>query len=50
MITVTINDLDHTVDVPTGMSLLWVLRDVIGLTGTKFGCSIVKLAADRGCG
>jgi isoquinoline 1-oxidoreductase alpha subunit len=33
-----INDSRRQVDVPSDMPLLWVLRDVIGLTGTKFGC------------
>jgi isoquinoline 1-oxidoreductase alpha subunit len=45
MITITINDRGHTVDVPTEMPLLWVLRDVIGLTGTKFGCGIAQRGA-----
>jgi len=45
MITVTINDRDHAVDVPDDMPLLWVLRDVIGLTGTKFGCGIAQCGA-----
>lgn len=34
----TINGTRHQVDVPPDMPLLWVLRDVLGLTGTKFGC------------
>ncbi|HLE31605.1 MAG TPA: (2Fe-2S)-binding protein [Bacteroidota bacterium] len=34
----TINGKTQTVDVPPEMPLLWVLRDVIGLTGTKYGC------------
>lgn len=33
-----INNKKYAVDVPEGMPLLWVLRDIIGLTGTKFGC------------
>lgn len=33
-----VNGIRHTVDVPPDMPLLWVLRDVLGLTGTKFGC------------
>jgi aerobic-type carbon monoxide dehydrogenase small subunit (CoxS/CutS family) len=36
----TINGGKHQVDVPADMPLLWVLRDVIGLTGTKFGCGM----------
>ena len=34
----TINGTTTTLDVPDDMPLLWVLRDVAGLTGTKFGC------------
>ena len=39
-ITVTINGERRVVDVPPGMPILWVLRDVLGLTGTKFGCGM----------
>jgi isoquinoline 1-oxidoreductase subunit alpha len=35
-----INGQAHAVDVPTDMPLLWVLRDVLGMTGTKFGCGL----------
>lgn len=38
MITINVNGLDHQVDAPDNMPLLWALRDLIGLTGTKFGC------------
>jgi isoquinoline 1-oxidoreductase alpha subunit len=41
----TINGKTHRVDVPADMPLLWVLRDVIGLTGTKFGCGIAACGA-----
>jgi isoquinoline 1-oxidoreductase subunit alpha len=41
----TINGRKHRVDVPADMPLLWVLRDVIGLTGTKFGCGIAACGA-----
>ncbi len=41
----TINGTVHTVDVPDDMPLLWVLRDVLGLTGTKFGCGIAQCGA-----
>jgi isoquinoline 1-oxidoreductase alpha subunit len=41
----TINGKTHTVDVPEDMPLLWVLRDVIGLTGTKFGCGMAQCGA-----
>ena len=40
-----INGKSHTVDVPEDMPLLWVLRDVIGLTGTKFGCGMAACGA-----
>jgi isoquinoline 1-oxidoreductase alpha subunit len=40
MISLTINGRSHEVDVPGEMPLLWVIRDVIGLTGTKFGCGV----------
>jgi isoquinoline 1-oxidoreductase alpha subunit len=33
-----INGVDHTVDVDGDTPLLWVIRDVLGMTGTKFGC------------
>ena len=39
-ITLTINGQDRQVDVPDDMPLLWVLRDRLDLTGTKFGCGI----------
>ena len=35
----------HTVDVDGNMPLLWVLRDVLGLTGTKFGCGVAQCGA-----
>jgi isoquinoline 1-oxidoreductase subunit alpha len=41
----TVNGETHNVDVPADMPLLWVLRDVIGLTGTKFGCGIAACGA-----
>jgi isoquinoline 1-oxidoreductase alpha subunit len=45
MITLTINGEPRDVDVPGDMPLLWVLRDVLGLTGTKFGCGIAQCGA-----
>ena len=45
MITLHINGEEHQVEAPPGMPLLWVLRDVIGLTGTKFGCGIAQCGA-----
>ena len=41
----TVNGKTLTVDVPGDMPLLWVLRDVIGMTGTKFGCGIAACGA-----
>jgi len=40
-----INGKDHEVEVEADMPLLWVLRDEIGLTGTKFGCGIAQCGA-----
>jgi isoquinoline 1-oxidoreductase subunit alpha len=40
MINLLINGEAHQIDVPDDMPLLWVLRDVLGMTGTKFGCGI----------
>lgn len=40
-----INGEDHEIDVEGEMPLLWVLRDKIGLTGTKFGCGIAQCGA-----
>ncbi|HWX79105.1 MAG TPA: (2Fe-2S)-binding protein [Steroidobacteraceae bacterium] len=45
MIVLRVNGDEHSVDVPADMPLLWVLRDVIGLTGTKFGCGIAQCGA-----
>ena len=42
MISVTINGQKHDLDVPDEMPLLWVIRDVVGLTGTKFGCGVAQ--------
>ena len=44
-IDLTINGTDHRVDVPEETPLLWVLRDVLGLTGTKFGCGVASCGA-----
>jgi isoquinoline 1-oxidoreductase alpha subunit len=38
--TIKINGRDHTVDVDGDTPLLWVLRDVLGMSGTKFGCGV----------
>ncbi len=44
-ISLTVNGKPYEVDAPPEMPLLWVLRDLIGLTGTKFGCGIAKCGA-----
>jgi aerobic-type carbon monoxide dehydrogenase small subunit (CoxS/CutS family) len=41
-INLNVNGEQRTVDVPVDMPLLWVLRDVVGLMGTKFGCGIAQ--------
>ena len=40
-----VNGTEHEVDAPPDMPLLWVLRDLLGLTGTKFGCGIAQCGA-----
>src|ERR1700754_755091 len=45
MLTLTINGKAQDVDVPADMPLLWVLRDVLEMTGTKFGCGIAQCGA-----
>ncbi len=44
-ITLKVNGVDKTVDVDPETPLLWVLRDSLGLTGTKFGCGIAACGA-----
>ena len=39
-VTLSINGVDHTLDAPPDMPLLWALRDILNLTGTKYGCGI----------
>jgi isoquinoline 1-oxidoreductase subunit alpha len=39
------NGQEHELDVPDDMPLLWALRDVVGLTGTKFGCGVALCGA-----
>lgn len=45
MIDLSVNGAKVSVDAPTDMPLLWVLRDILGLTGTKFGCGIAQCGA-----
>src|ERR1700726_1717130 len=42
---IKVNGVDRTVDVGDDTPLLWVLRDVLGMTGTKFGCGIAQCGA-----
>ncbi len=45
MIALTVNGTRHDVDVSGDMPLLWVIRDTLGLTGTKFGCGLAQCGA-----
>jgi isoquinoline 1-oxidoreductase subunit alpha len=45
MVTLRVNGQEHELDVPHDMPLLWVLRDIAGLTGTKFGCGVALCGA-----
>ena len=45
MVTLRINGETHAIDAPDDMPLLWVLRDILGFTGTKFGCGIAQCGA-----
>ncbi|MFA5955888.1 (2Fe-2S)-binding protein [Hyphomicrobium sp.] len=45
MITLQVNGQPHDVDVSPETPLLWALRDVLGMTGTKFGCGIAQCGA-----
>lgn len=45
MIRLRVNNETRSIDVPSNMPLLWVLRDIMGLTGTKFGCGIALCGA-----
>jgi isoquinoline 1-oxidoreductase alpha subunit len=45
MVKLMVNGASHALDVPDDMPLLWAIRDVVGLTGTKFGCGIAACGA-----
>jgi isoquinoline 1-oxidoreductase alpha subunit len=45
MITITVNGTQHQLDIEPNTPLLWALRDVVGLTGTKYGCGIAQCGA-----
>jgi isoquinoline 1-oxidoreductase subunit alpha len=44
-LTLTINNQKHQIDVDPRMPLLWAIRDVVGLTGTKYGCGMAQCGA-----
>ena len=44
-ITIKLNGVDRAIDVDGDTPLLWVLRDVLGMTGTKFGCGMALCGA-----
>mgnify|MGYP000695553670 CR=1 FL=1 len=44
-ISLTVNGTRHSVDLPEDVPLLWVLRDELGLTGTKYGCGVAACGA-----
>src|ERR1700731_1143821 len=45
MVSLKINGEVRNIDAPPDMPVLWVLRDIVGLTGTKFGCGIAQCGA-----
>ena len=45
MVTITVNGTQHQLDIEPDTPLLWGLRDVVGLTGTKYGCGIAQCGA-----
>jgi isoquinoline 1-oxidoreductase subunit alpha len=45
MVNLRVNGETRELDIPTDTPLLWALRDVLGLTGTKFGCGIAQCGA-----
>jgi isoquinoline 1-oxidoreductase alpha subunit len=45
MVRLTVNGRSHTIDVDSDTPLLWVLRDTLGLTGTRYGCGIAQCGA-----
>ena len=45
MITLNINGKQHQLDAPEDMPILWALRDIVHLTGTKFGCGMAQCGA-----
>ena len=48
-ISLRINGIDHSLDVPDDMPLLWALRDKLNLVGTKYGCGIGECDGYEDC-
>ena len=49
MITLHVNGVEHSTDADPSLPLLWILRDELNLTGTKFGCGEVLCGACTSC-
>ncbi|WP_294250159.1 (2Fe-2S)-binding protein [uncultured Chryseobacterium sp.] len=45
MVLLNINGKQHELDISEDMPILWVVRDILGLTGTKFGCGVAQCGA-----
>lgn len=45
MVKLNVNGVDHQIEADADMPLLWAIRDIIGLTGTKFGCGMAQCGA-----
>ena len=45
MIRLTVNGVEHQLDLDPNMPLLWAIRDHVGLTGTKYGCGLAQCGA-----
>ena len=41
----SINGKEYSIDAPEEIPLLWAIRDIVGLTGTKFGCGVAQCGA-----
>jgi isoquinoline 1-oxidoreductase subunit alpha len=47
MVSLRINGQELDLDIPRDMPLLWALRDIVGLSGTKFGCGVALCGLHR---
>lgn len=45
MVKLNVNGVDHQIEADADMPLLWAIRDIVGLTGTKFGCGMAQCGA-----